>query len=170
MVEKTRRLWRRWAQRAGGALLFLLAIGTTVFTAATASREDPPSSELSVLLVLLAGAFQVGSIALFSRSGRPDDTHSEASVRRLVNLTYRTQALSVSAQDAKSMDTATMRSALLDLSARLNYIAEDTLASVEDWTSFNSAAERKVNELNQNARQQRGQNESFDEENINATD
>lgn len=91
-------------------------------------------------------------------------------MRRLVNLTIRTQALSVSAQEAKSMDAATMRSALLDLSARLNYIAEDTLASVEDWTSFNSAAERKVNELNQNARQQRGQNESFDEENVNATD
>lgn len=170
MVNTARRLWTRWAQRAGGVLLFLLAIGTTVFTAATASRENPPSSELSVLLVLLAGAFQVGSIALFSRSGRPDDTHSEASVRRLVNLTIRTQALSVSAQEAKSMDAATMRSALLDLSARLNYIAEDTLASVEDWTSFNSAAERKVNELNQNARRQRGQNESFDEENVNAAD
>lgn len=170
MANTARRLWTRWAQRAGGVLLFLFALGTTVFTAATASRENPPSSELSVLLVLLAGAFQIGSIALFSRSGRPDDTHSEASVRRLVNLTIRTQALSVSAQEAKSMDAATMRSALLDLSARLNYIAEDTLASVEDWTSFNSAAERKVNELNQNARQQRGQNESFDEENVNATD
>lgn len=138
--------------------------------AATASREDPPSSELSVLLVLLAVAFQLGSIALFSRSGRPDDTHAEASVRRLVNLTYRTQALSVSAQEAKGMDTATMRSTLMDLSARLNYIAEDTLASVEDWTSFNSAAERKVRELSQNVSQQRGQDEAFDEESINEGD
>lgn len=91
-------------------------------------------------------------------------------MRRLVNLTYRTQDLSVSAQSAKSMDTATMRNTLMDLSARLNYIAEDTLASVEDWTSFNGAAERKANELNQNARQQREQDETFDEENMNGTD
>jgi len=142
----------------------LLALSTTIYTAANASREQPPTSEFSVLLVLLAGAFQLGSIALFSRSGRPDDTHSEASVRRLVNLTYRTQALSNSAQEAKGMDVATMRSALLDLSARLNYIAEDTLASVEDWTSFNGAAERKVNEMNQEVNKNREEDGSHDEE------
>jgi len=150
-----RKSWKKSAHRVGGIILFLLALSTTIYTAATASREQPPSSEFSVLLVFLAAAFQIGSVALFSRSGRPDDTHSEASVRRLVNLTYRTQALSNSAQEAKGMDVATMRSALLDLSARLNYIAEDTLASVEDWTSFNSAAERKVKELNQDAGQMR---------------
>lgn len=91
-------------------------------------------------------------------------------MRRLVNLTYRTQALSVSAQNAKGMDAATMRSTLMDLSARLNYIAEDTLASVEDWTSFNGAAQRKADELNQNARQQQGENGTLDEENIIGTD
>lgn len=62
------------------------------------------------------------------------------------------------------MDVATMRSALLDLSARLNYIAEDTLASVEDWTSFNGAAERKVNEMNQEVNKNREEDGSHDEE------
>lgn len=152
MVQKLRSVWGRWAHRLGGAILFLLAFGVTIFTAAAASRQDPPSSELSVILVLLAGAFQLGSIALFSRSGRPDGTHAEASVRRLVNLTYRTQDLSVRAERAKSLDAAAMRSSLTDLSARLNYIAEDTLASVEDWTSFNAAADRKVSELNTQAK------------------
>lgn len=153
----------------GGAILFLLAFGTTIFTAARASSADPPSSELSVLLVLLAGAFQVGSVALFSRSGRPDDTHAEASVRRLVNLTYRTQALSVSASDAKALDTATMRNILTDLSARLNYIAEDTLASVEDWTSFSSPAERKVEEMSKRVQQRGGWDVSPSEEDLDGT-
>lgn len=120
------------------------------------------------MLVLLAGAFQLGSIAFFSRSGRPDDTHAGASVRRLVNLTYRTQDLSVKAEQAKNLDTATMRTALTDLSARLNYIAEDTLASVEDWTSFNSAAERKVAEMSKQVEQ--GNAESLRGRSIDGTD
>lgn len=153
----------------GGAILFVLAFVTTIFTAATASRADPPTGEFSVMLVLLAGAFQLGSVALFSRSGRPDNTHAEASVRRLVTLTQRTQDLSLSAEQAKAMDTATMRNTLTDLSARLNYIAQDTLASVEDWTSFNAAAERKAVEMNRLAAQDPESIKSLSEEHDNGT-
>lgn len=141
--------WRkRWSFRIIGALLFLLAFATTIFTASTASRDSPPSGELSVLLVLLAGLFQLGSVVAFSRSGRPDDIHAAASVRRLVRLTSRTQELSVSAVQSIEMNPSAMRASLIDLSARLNFMAQDALASVEDWTAFNEAADRKVAEIN----------------------
>lgn len=151
MLKKARTWWGRWWHRVAGSILFLLALGVTIFTASAASRTEPASGELSVSLVLLAGLFQLFSVALFSRSGRPDGVHAGASVRRLVNLTIRTQELSRAAQDAKGQDTAGMRFALTDLSARLNYIAQDTLASVEDWTSFNHSAERKADEIERRA-------------------
>jgi len=102
---------------------------------------------MNVVLVVLAGLLQLGSVALFSSSGKPDPSHAQASVRRLVALTIRTQDLSTSAEAAKDLPLNQMRSALTGLSARLNYIAQDTLASVEDWTSFNDSAKAKVEEM-----------------------
>lgn len=141
----------RWGHSALGSLLFLLAFGVVAYTAAASSRTEPPSGELSVALVVLAGLFQLGSLAMFTKSGKPHETHASASVRRLVNLTIRTQQLSRAAEQAKGQDTASMRVALTEMSARLNYIAEDTFASVEDWTSFNHAAKTTVAEFNDRA-------------------
>lgn len=164
MVKKLREVWKSWGYRIAGGLLFLLAFATTIFMATTASRDEPPSAEMSGLLALLTGIFQIGSIAMFSRNGRPDDTHSESSVRRLLSLASRTQELSISAQEAKGTDAGTMRSSLVDLSARLNYIARDAFECVEDWIAFNSAAERKVRELNQQVLIQQEQDALSDEE------
>lgn len=91
-------------------------------------------------------------------------------MRRLVNLTQRTQDLSLSAEQAKVMDTSTMRNTLTDLSARLNYIAQDTLASVEDWTSFNPAAERKAVEMNRQAASDAYSVQSLSQEQDNGSD
>ena len=137
--------------RVLGSLLLLLAFGVIVYTAAASSRTEPPSGELSVALVVLAGILQLGSVAMFAKSGKPDEVHAAAAARRLVNLTIRTQALSRAAEQAKGQDVASMRVALTEMSARLNYIAEDTFASVEDWTSFNHAAQIKVAELDDRA-------------------
>lgn len=150
-MRKASERWSRWKHRVLGGFLLLLAFSVMVYTAAASSRTDPPSGELSVALVVLAGILQFGSVAMFAKSGKPDEVHAAASARRLVNLTIRTQELSRAAEQAKGQDVASMRFALTELSARLNYIAEDTFASVEDWTSFNHAAQTKVAELDDRA-------------------
>lgn len=143
--------WSRWGDRVLGGILFLLAFVVVVYTAAASSRTEPPSGELSVALVVLAALLQFGSVAMFAKSGKPHETHAAASARRLVTLTIRTQQLSRDAEQAKGQDTASMRVALTEMSARLHYIAKDTFASVEDWTSFNNAAKATVAELNDRA-------------------
>lgn len=143
--------WSRWRHRVLGSILLLLAFVVVAYTAAASSRTEPPSGELSVALVVVAGILQLGSVAMFAKSGKPDEVHAAASARRLVNLTIRTQDLSRAAEQAKGQDVASMRVALTEMGARLNYIAEDTFASVEDWTAFNHAAQIKVAELDDRA-------------------
>lgn len=99
-------------------------------------------------MVVLSSALNLASLWLFAQNGRADPTHAEASVSGLVRLAYRTEGLSQSAVTARDASAADMRIALTEMSAQLNYIAQDVLASVEDWTSFNDAAERKVRDLN----------------------
>lgn len=150
-MRKASEWWSRWMHRVLGSILLILAFCVIVYTAGASSRTEPPSGELSVSLVVLTGILQLGSVAMFAKSGKPDEVHAAASARRLVNLTIRTQALSRAAEQAKGQDVASMRVALTEMSARLNYIAEDTFASVEDWTSFNHAAQIKVAELDDRA-------------------
>ena len=152
-MRDVERVWSRWWHRVVGTFLFILAFGVTIYAAATSSQPPAtnglaPSSTLNISLVVIAGLIQLGSVAVFSSNGKPNAVHAAASVRRLVSLTSRTQSLSIAAEVAKDQSAVEMRVALTDLSARLNYIAQDTLASVEDWTSFNDAARLKAEDMN----------------------
>lgn len=131
--------------------LLLAGFTATVVIAAISSADEPPSGVVSALLLILGGLLQLGSAYFFARSGKPDSTHAKASVRRIVDLARRSEDLSRFAEAARTLSPSEMRLALVDISARLNYVAHDAFASVEDWTSFNPDARHKVEELNAQA-------------------
>lgn len=140
--------WRRHWRTLLGTVAFAAGVIVAVVAAVRAADPKTESAEIAVWMVVLSSALNLTSIWLFAQNGRPDPTHAEASVSGLVRLAYRAQNLSQAAATARYANSADMRVALTEMSAQLNYVAQDVLASVEDWTSFNAAAERKVEELN----------------------
>lgn len=143
-------LGRHWRTLVG-SLLFAAGVLIAVNAASRASQPGVESNELSVWMVVLSSVLNLGSVWLFSQNGRPDPTHAAASVRRLVELASRTQRLSVLADEMQSASEVEMREEVVRMSGQLNYLAKDVFGAVEDWTSFNGAAEGKVADLDAQA-------------------
>lgn len=140
--------WGRHWRSVLGAVAFVGGVVVAIVAAVRAADPATGSAEIGVWMVVLSSALNLTSVWLFAQNGRPDPTHAEASVSGLVRLAYRTESLSRAAEAARYASSTDMRVSLTEMSAQLNYVAQDLLASVEDWTSFNAAADRKVKELN----------------------
>lgn len=145
------RLWWAgvWRRLLGGALV-LASFVVTIILAASASSTQTPTQAQSVTFVVLAGVFQLAGAYMFSQNGKPDASHASAAVRRLLRIAIRAKGLSRAASTALAGGNSPTESKriLFQISAQLDYVAEDALDSVEDWTTFNPDARRKVDEIN----------------------
>lgn len=128
-----RKLLDRHPERLGYLLIALSVVATVIL--AMRSADKPPSGFETGFFVLLAAVLQLGSAFAFSRRGRADPAHVNASFRRLAHLAERAANATVIAETASGQDVkfAETKRAVLMLSRDLSMIQEGILDAGEDW-------------------------------------
>ncbi len=118
----------------------LLAFAATIGLAAWGSSESPPSLAGASSLTLLAGLLQFGGAWAFSRGqGTANAAHAQASVRNLIKLFLRVQALKSDAEKTlrkRSLNGGELREHLGIVSVELEFVAERAADAVSDWRQF----------------------------------
>lgn len=122
-------------------VLFLLGFLITIWLAYKASTTKPLSGSQSVVLVLLAGIFQIGGGNMLYRVGRADPGLARAAVRKLYRLAARAKDSRQVAEGAfDGSGSLSEHDALGRLSTDMSWLEEGILESVDDWTEFHANA------------------------------
>jgi len=134
---------------AAGAGLFVAGVGVTIFLACL--PQDTVSTPLvSALLVVLAAVFQGASALVFRAIGRADPSLARTAVRRLIELTARTQRARVRAENAyETASAGEMKANMGLLTVELANIEEGVAGAALDWAEFHPEAIKKLQERDQ---------------------
>jgi hypothetical protein len=125
-----------WAARftVGGVLAILVGLGVSVKLAYAASSHSPPSAAQSALFVVVAGLFQVAGTALFAY-GRPSQDRTQTTLRHLGKTLQKIAEARKLAETATDDGTAAVtKSAVGELSFRLDTIEQQLTTELEDWS------------------------------------
>lgn len=155
-IEKSKgpqRLWhglvRTIRRYVLSGALFVVGFAFTIWLGVLTGAKKPPSTSQDVLLIVLAGVFQISGAASLYKVGRADPTLARAAVRRISQMAGNAHAARLIAEEALDCgDYGDIRDSMGKLSVHLSWLEEGLAEAGDDWAEFHAEALRGLRKDN----------------------
>lgn len=141
---RLRQLWKWLRPRAIPGLLLIGGVALAVVVAYRSQQEVPPTRTEAAFLVLSSSALNFAAGIGFSRIGRADPTLARSAVRRLLNIGNGIGACLRDLAEVTGKPESDGNTSAQVSVGRLEQIAPDVVAAIQDWNEVHPEALREV--------------------------